>query len=332
MARLGDAQLLQQLRQSKPLGDGIGGSGRLLVIDGYPVFAKLVPLSELETVPSHFRATSNLFELPPHLHYGVGSPGFGAWRELAANEQASAWVRGGRCASFALLHHWRVLPMRDAARAQADEIESAVAYWHGDAALRARLQALATARASLVLFLEYVPQTLAEWLPQQAAAGRLDDACAMVEGELLAAVRCMGEHEMLHFDAHFRNILTDGRQLYLADLGLASSQQFELSAAERAFLQRHRQHDRAYVATQLVNALIRLLASPQSVQQRAQLLGRCAEGVLPADMPPVAAALLQRHAATALEMNAFYGALYGQSRLSPYPAEALRRCLQDLSD
>jgi len=329
LAGLSELQLLHLLQQqAKPLGAGIGGSARLMRVDGRLVFAKLIPLCEQEADPAQFRSTANLFKLPPQLQYGVGSPGFGAWRELAANEQTSAWVRSGRCTSFALMHHWRVLPMRDAAALpQTDEIESAVAFWHGDAALRARLQALAEARASLVLFMEYVPQTLADWLPQQAAAGRLDQACAMVERELLAAVRCMGEHGMLHFDAHFRNILTDGEQLYLADLGLASSRQFQLSAAEREFHEQHGQHDRAYVVTQLVNALVKLVAEAGSVEQRAGLLRSCAEGAAPAAAPALAADLLRRHAATALVMNGFYGALYGESRLSLYPADAIRQCL-----
>lgn len=328
LADLDEAALLQALSQAERLGEGIGGSSRRLEIAGRRVFAKLIPLCAVEAEAMPWRSTANHFKLAPHLHYGVGSPGFGAWRELAANEQASAWVRSGRCASFPLLHHWRVLPLRCAGPVPVDEVESSVAFWHGEAALQARLQALADAPQALVLFMEFVPQTLAQWLPQEAAAGRLEPACAMVERELLAAVRCMGAHGMQHFDAHFRNILTDGQRLYLADLGLAGSVEFELAPDERTFLAQHRQHDRAYVVTQLVNALIKLLAAPATVQQRAELLRRCVQGWAPPQAPAGVAAMLRRHAATALMMNEFYGALYGDSRLSVYPAEALRSTLQ----
>jgi tRNA A-37 threonylcarbamoyl transferase component Bud32 len=32
----------------------------------------------------------------------------------------------------------------------------------------------------------------------------------------------MNSNGLMHFDAHFQNILTDGQRLYLADLGLSS--------------------------------------------------------------------------------------------------------------
>lgn len=40
--------------------------------------------------------TANLFGVPNRCHYGVrGSPGFGAWRELAANQIVTAAVLAG---------------------------------------------------------------------------------------------------------------------------------------------------------------------------------------------------------------------------------------------
>ncbi|MFF8401556.1 hypothetical protein ACF06P_07965 [Streptomyces sp. NPDC015684] len=44
---------------------------------------------------------------------------------------------------------------------------------------------------------------------------------------------------LLHFDAHFENILTDGRRLFFADYGLAISSRFELDKDEADFFDRH---------------------------------------------------------------------------------------------
>ncbi|WP_406418196.1 hypothetical protein [Streptomyces sp. NBC_01614] len=31
------------------------------------------------------RSTANVLRLPAYFHHGIGSPGFGAWRELAVH-------------------------------------------------------------------------------------------------------------------------------------------------------------------------------------------------------------------------------------------------------
>jgi hypothetical protein len=97
---------------AEPLGTGIGGSTSRLVVDGLPVFVKRIPLTDLEL--AHPQQTSNLFGLPSFYQYGVGSAGFGAWRELAAHQRATDWVLTGQCASFPLLHHWRIVSEKTA--------------------------------------------------------------------------------------------------------------------------------------------------------------------------------------------------------------------------
>jgi hypothetical protein len=63
------------------LGVGIGGGAATLTVGGVPVFAKRIPLTDLERRPEHVRSTANLFGVPAFCQYGVGGPGFGAWRE-----------------------------------------------------------------------------------------------------------------------------------------------------------------------------------------------------------------------------------------------------------
>ena len=61
----------------------------------------------------------------------------------------------------------------------------------------------------------------------------------MVERKLDAGTAFMNARGLLHFDAHFDNILTDGQRLYFADYGLALSSRFDLSEDEATFFDRH---------------------------------------------------------------------------------------------
>jgi tRNA A-37 threonylcarbamoyl transferase component Bud32 len=78
----------------------------------------------------------------------------------------------------------------------------------------------------------------------------------MMERSLRSDVSVINSNGLLHFDALFKNILTDGRRLYFADLGLATSPRFELAEAELDFLQRNMSHDGCYAVTQVVNWLV----------------------------------------------------------------------------
>jgi len=122
---------------------------------------------------------------------------------------------------------------------------------------------------SVALFLEYIPQNLHQWLSEQMDAGgeAADRACAMVERELVAGISFMNSRGLLHFDAHFENILTDGRRLFFADYGLAISSRFELSQDEADFFERHQTYDRCYSVTYLVNWLVTALYGYQREDQ-----------------------------------------------------------------
>ena len=166
-----DRELGALVDRSQVLGTGIGGTSTLLDVSGIPVFAKRIRLTDLERRPANFMSTANLFGLPACCQYGVGSPGFGAWRELAANTMTTNWVLAGRTEAFPLLHHWRVLPGVAPSSEETADIDGAVTYWGGSQAMRGRLHALADASAGIVLFLEFVPHNLIDWLATQTAAG-----------------------------------------------------------------------------------------------------------------------------------------------------------------
>ncbi|MEV0390411.1 protein kinase family protein [Nonomuraea sp. NPDC050643] len=325
LARLGDAELAELLeRDAVPLGVGIGGAAARLEVGGAPVFVKRVPLTEPELRAEH--STANLFGLPPFCQYGIGSPGFGAWRELAAHTMTTDWVLTGRFPGFPVLHHWRVLPNTAPAALYEElaDVDRTVTFWEGAPGVRRRLEALAEAPASLVLFLEHFPYNARQWLEEQVRAGAADRAVAQVDHGLREAVSFMNANGLLHFDAHFDNILTDGHRLYIADFGLAVSTRFDLSQEERDFYRRHRTYDRTYTLSYLVNWLARAFYEADWERCRA-LAAAWAAGEAPTGVPGGVAALLSRYSPLATVLFAYYHALQTESRKTPYPLEEIRR-------
>ncbi|MET8638040.1 protein kinase family protein [Streptomyces sp. NPDC004680] len=332
LALCSDRALHELVDTAVPIGIGIGGKSALLEIAGTPTFVKRVPLTDLEMQPEYVRSTANLFELPDFCQYGIGaigSPGFGAWRELAVHTMTTNWVLAGEYEGFPLMYHWRVLPDTTPLPEELADVERAVAYWGSGSQVRRRIQALQRSSASVALFLEYIPQNLHQWLSAQVEAGDqiANRACIMVERELAAGTSFMNSRGLLHFDAHFENILTDGRHLYFADYGLAMSSQFELSQDEADFFDRHQTYDRSYTATYLVNWLVTALFGLQREDRndRYELMRAFAEGKRPTGIPEEAAAILTRHAPTAAVISDFNRTFQCQSRRTPYPLEEIRR-------
>jgi hypothetical protein len=287
------------------------------------VFVKRIPLTDLERHPDNVMSTANLFRLPPFYQYGIGSTGFGVWRELAAHAMTTNWVLAGRSEGFPLMYHWRALPEAPIPTPdQRAERDQAVTYWDGSAAVSERLEALAHASASIVLFLEYVPQTVGAWLTDQVEGrdGRAQRSIAMADRWLRADVARMNANGLFHFDAHFDNLLTDGRRLYFADLGLATSPSFDLSEPEAAFLERNQTYDASYTATHLVNWLVRTLIG---ADDRDGVIRRYSGGGDPEGVGPSAAAIIKRDGPIALVMNEFYRKLQVESRTTEYPIERI---------
>ncbi|GAA2345388.1 protein kinase family protein [Streptomyces kunmingensis] len=332
LALYSDRELRDVVDAGTPVGAGIGGQTVLLEVEGTPVFVKQIRLTDLERQPRYVHSTANLFALPVFCHYGIGrigSSGFGAWRELAVHTMTTDWVLAGDHDGFPLLYHWRVLP--DSGQPLYEEladVEHAVAYWGGGAEFRSRLEGLRDSSASIVLFQEYIPQNLHDWLGTQveAAGEEAERACAMVEKELKAGVSFMNARGLLHFDAHFQNILTDGRRLFFADYGLAISSRFELAPDETDFFADHRSYDQAYAVTHLVNWLAVALYGYNPDERRAFIRG-CAAGQPPQDVPAGIAKTLTRHAPVAAVMGDFYRQFQQTSRTVTYPLEALCRTI-----
>ena len=304
LALCSDRALGELVDAAEPVGSGIGGKSARLEIAGTPVFVKRIPLTDLEREPGerpvHREPVRAAACSASTASGAIGSPGFGAWRELAVHPMTTNWVLAGEYEGFPLIYHWRVLPDSAPLPEELADVERAVAYWGGAPQVRRRIEALRQSSASMALFLEHIPHNLHHWLGAQIEAGdqATDRACAMVERELAAGIGFMNSRGLLHFDAHFENILTDGQRLYFADYGLAIASRFELSPDETGFFARHQTYDRLYTATYLVTWLVTALYGLEVGDRdgRAKLVRAYAGGERPTGIPPGAAAVIARHA------------------------------------
>ena len=315
----GDEELAAVLRAAPTHAVGVGGGCSVLDVDGVPVFAKRIPLTDRELAHPH--STANLFDLPTCCQYGMyrlAGPSFGAWRELRANLSVTEGVLAGEAESFPLLYHWRVLPGRAPVAAEQRDIDAVVAQFGGAPAVRIRLEELAAATSSLVLFLEYVPHPLLDRLTDPAGQAET------LERQLFEMVAFLRSRELLHLDGHFGNVRADEERIYLVDFGLATSPRFDLSKAERDFVARHVGHDADYAAMRLVNWLVTAVCGvPMPVSggpvDRNRYVRRCASGDIPQDVPTAVAQILSRHAPAAARMNDFCWRLRDGDLHAEYP-------------
>jgi len=330
LSLLSDRRLGDAVAAAGVLGSGIGGRSTELEIGGTRVFVKRVPLADVELRPENVRSTANIFGLPMFYQYGFGSAGFGAWRELAVHIMTTNWVLGNEYEGFPLMYHWRVLP-DSAPEGLADEfggIDGAVAHWEGSTAVRERLEAIARSSYSLVIFLENVPQTLGMWLANHSDAAPEcgdDSPYPWVEQALTRGTAFMRSRGLVHFDAHFRNILTDGRRIYFADFGLALFAGFELSAAEAEFLSVHLGYDRYYTASHLLRYHFPVGASGN--MQHQVFLHEWIAGRRPDGVRPEIAAIINQYARVAIVLDEFHRGLLADSKRTPFPAKELAQAL-----
>lgn len=189
----------------------------------------------------------------------MGSAGFSVWREVSAHMMSTNWVLSNKTQNFPLVYHWRILDTSEVNEPLDEgEWKNYVEYWDGSIEVGERVRANHNASAYIALFIEYYPMTLNKWLTTKLSEGStaIDKAIEMVEKELLETTFFMNTNEMLHFNAHFHNILTDGQEIYFSDFGLATSLQFSLSNEELQFYINHQNYDRCYVATALTNWIV----------------------------------------------------------------------------
>lgn len=258
LEQISDEEIAAKLFAAKQVHSGIGGSATKLEIAGVAIFAKKVALTDLEKQNPF--STKNLFDLPIYYQYGIGSSGFGVWREIACHQITTKWVFDGECLNFPLMYGFKILPRDQPAKPINEEVvQIRKEFWNNSKQVAKRLRAIDEAQFDVVIFLEYFPQNLCQYLSQQATDEVskiviLQDAegahknipdMKMVEENIKSITNFMEEKGLLHFDSHHANIVTDGARLYFTDFGLAICQDFDLLPAEREFFAKHQGYDQA---------------------------------------------------------------------------------------
>ena len=262
LERLPDDEFQQWLG---PPGQGGGwGDSRAMEFDGSPVFVKRIGVTALEM--KSLRSTRNLYGMPLCYNYGVGSMGFGAFRELAGHEITTAWIRDGVCDRFPQMYHHRIVPRERPVEAVPERHPGDyVRYWGGSEAVGEYVAARRMAQHELVVVLEHFPHTLAPWLLEHPE--QVDSVLA----QLFDVVQVMRGRGVVHFDAHFNNVVTDGETCYVTDFGLLLAETFDLEPDEREFLHRHMEYDFGHVLASLAGQLLRVfsgLAEPEQARVR----------------------------------------------------------------
>jgi hypothetical protein len=331
LAKLSDERVQDLIENSVPIEEATSNRVAFCTFKKQKVFLKRIPLADLENESGNHLSTANLFKLPLFCQYRLGSPGFGAWRELAAQKMASDWVLNGKCANFPLLYHWRVIPSQTAEPVDDDEreaaqekIEGQVEYWGNSDSTRLRFESLANATSELVIFLEYFPQNLKTWLTERLTEGGeiAEAALRFVDHHLAETNSFMKANGLIHFDAHFENILTDGEMIYFSDFGLALSSQFKLGKDELEFFNEHEDFDAANSAMTMVGFLIRAYFEKGSWDQQ---LCDFVDGKLGA-VPDTVDEIIRRDAAIALILKNFFNRFI-DDKTTPFPNEMLRKLM-----
>ena len=327
LSKLTDQQLLQFLKKENFFKQGIGGKCGIIKNSGVSLFVKRIPLSAIEHGARNTLSTENIFNLPNYCQYGIGSPGFGAWRELTAIEMSNSWVFKGKSNNFPIMYHWRVLPKENFVPTQEDlnQMERDIQVWDDLPEIRTCFEERLHAAFELIVFLEYFPSNLDTWLSQQfdMSDNTAESACLMVEKELLSTTNFMNSHQLLHFDAHFHNILTDGNRLYFSDFVLAISPLFDLSKSEINFYHQHHNYDRCFVMAYFVEWILTKYFGADNwfSGKYNNILQEYVDGS-GKPLPSKIKTIVNRYAPLALRMHNFFVELK-QSKLTPYPTAEL---------
>jgi hypothetical protein len=250
LAEMDDARLGSLVLTAQEARSGWGTS-HAVDVAGRRVFVKRLPLTDVEVDAGP--TTRNLFGLPVFYSYGVGSAGFGAYREVAAHDIASRLVLRGITPGFPILHHQRPMPRTEPGQGFRGDLAAYVARWGGNEAIGTYIEARASAAHELWTFSEFVPDMVGNWL--RVNQSRSSDMLSA----LRAAVTALNDAGVVHFDTHFANSLTDGTTFLLADFGLALCSSFELDDEERAFLAAHQHYDHALLVCSVGMAIARMV-------------------------------------------------------------------------
>ncbi|WP_426988586.1 protein kinase domain-containing protein [Pseudarthrobacter sp. Y6] len=322
LAGLDDAGVRTLIDAAEPVGVGIGGTTKTACIDETTVFVKQLPLTSIEEADP--TATASRVQLPFVCHYGIGSPTHGVGRELAAHQATSEWVQAGAVDFFPLLLGWRVVDLK--CNTDLSEFDGYVpqrqwgTHWPQ---VRRKVTAMKDASKSVVLFLEYVPETLGAWVRRSLTAGTGPSVFADVIDQIVEATAWMRRQGFQHFDVHPGNILVQEGRLLFTDFGLALYRGFDLTPEEKESMVAHEGYDRDTALMHLFHWVLFELGYTSGPQRLALLRAAAADPATPA-LDPVRVALgssadlIARHANVAVYITEMFGVLMQDASATRY--------------
>jgi hypothetical protein len=277
------------------------GTNQTVEVAGSKVFVKRVPVTDAEY--NNLFSTKNLYDLPTCYNYGVGSAGFGVFRELVTHIKTTNWVLQGAIANFPLMYHYRIVPF-SGTRADIDmeQHQKYVNYWGDNANIGRYMLERANANYELVLCLEHIPYVLQPWLAEHP------NKVEHVLEELRATLSFLRKHHIIHFDAHFFNILSDGEQIYLTDFGLVLDKAFALTQDETSFFNANTHYDYGEVLSCL-GFLVTSAYEALPDNHRRQIMGKhgIKEGIPRRELLPVLLNNIEQiHSDGTMKMGALY--------------------------
>ena len=236
LSYLSNADILKLISEGTKLGDNT-------VIDlSVPIFCKKLIITKLEH--DNLFSTANLYNLPTYYNYGVGSSGFNCFRELLMHIKTTNWVLDDQIENFPLLYHYRIVRTENGEK---QDIDYNVEYWNSEA-VGTYIDARNKAKYCVILFIEYIPIEVFGWLDTNYEKNKL------YISSIIKIVSFLRKNNIIHFDAHLRNIVTDGKIMYLTDFGLVYDEKFEIGNKE--FYNNNRYYDYAQVIYGLRRGLL----------------------------------------------------------------------------
>ena len=289
------------------------------------VFVKLLPISTFELLPQNRFVTANIFQLPIFYQYRIGSSGFGAWRELKTHQLSNEFVLSGDCENFPLLHHWRILSLVP----EHYDDRTSLKQWGKNKEIQNRVSSIFEATSSVVLFLEYFPSTMTQYLTSQLS--RFSDPISslkQLENSMFKLLKFLRSNGVLHMDAHFDNILTDGKQIYLSDYGLSLSKKFKLSEIELKFFEQHHNFDCCTAINSLVHAVVNHYSPNQEWRQILRKIQNADTHTMK-KFPKDILEFFENRSQISLLLGEFYDHL-SKNLNTPYPVDRLQEHLNEL--
>ncbi|GAA3287640.1 hypothetical protein ACFFON_06355 [Arthrobacter citreus] len=322
LAGLDDAGVLTLINAAETVGMGIGGTTSTVLVDGTTVFLKQLPLTSAEEQDP--TSTAGRAQLPFACHYGIGSPSHGAGRELAAHQLASDWVQTGKADFFPLLLGWRVVDRPCALDLHEFDGDGPPRQWGSHwPQVQNQVTAMEDATSSLVLFLEYVPETLGARVRRSLADGLGEEVFVDAVHQILQATDWMRTEGFQHFDVHPGNILVREGTLLFTDFGLALHRGWKLTAVEAEAMPAHEDYDRETALMHLFHWVLYELGFTTGPQRLALLRAAAADPGTPA-LASVRAALgdgadlIACHAAAAVYSTEMFATLMRDASTTQY--------------